>query len=94
MKMIYLMPGVFTADKYFSFLWIKGKFGKLKTKKPFLSVTEIQKRIPHRFPFLLIDKVDSFEHGPDEDKLVGGEQDLTVTFPGGEFGVFAVSRDP
>ena len=27
------MPGVFTADKYFSFLWIKGKFGKLKIEK-------------------------------------------------------------
>lgn len=42
-----------------------------ETKKPFLSILEIQKRIPHRFPFLLIDRVDSFEHGPDEDKLIG-----------------------
>ena len=54
-------------------------------KKPFLSVTEIQKRIPHRFPFLLIDKVDSFEHGPDEDKLVGRKivctKNITINEP-------------
>ena len=39
--------------------------------KPYLSITEIQKRMPHRFPFLLIDRVLSFEHGPDPKKYVG-----------------------
>ena len=39
--------------------------------KEFLNILEIQKRIPHRFPFLLIDRVDSFEHGPDPQKFAG-----------------------
>lgn len=37
----------------------------------FLTITQIQERIPHRFPFLLIDRVLSFEHGPDKEKYVG-----------------------
>lgn len=36
-----------------------------------LSVVEIEKRIPHRFPFLLIDRVLHFEYGPDPQKFVG-----------------------
>lgn len=40
-------------------------------KKPFLDVIEIQKRIPHRFPFLLIDKIVSYQEGPDPKKRVG-----------------------
>lgn len=43
----------------------------MSENKVFLNSIEIQKRIPHRFPFLLIDRVDSFSHGPDEKKLVG-----------------------
>ena len=43
----------------------------MSDQKVFLDINEIQKRIPHRFPFLLIDKVDSFEHGPDSEKVVG-----------------------
>jgi beta-hydroxyacyl-ACP dehydratase FabZ len=40
-------------------------------KKPFLDVIEIQKRIPHRFPFLLIDKIVSYQEGPDPKKKTG-----------------------
>ena len=36
-----------------------------------LDINQIQKRIPHRFPFLLIDRVDSFTHGPDPAKFAG-----------------------
>lgn len=37
----------------------------------FLSTSEIQERLPHRFPFLLIDRVLKFTHGPDKSKTVG-----------------------
>ncbi len=36
-----------------------------------LDIQKIQKRIPHRFPFLLIDRVLKFEHGPDATKYTG-----------------------
>jgi 3-hydroxyacyl-[acyl-carrier-protein] dehydratase len=37
-------------------------------KKVFLDVLDIRKRIPHRYPFLFIDRVDSYTPGPDGDK--------------------------
>lgn len=37
----------------------------------YLNILEIQKRLPHRFPFLLIDRVLKFEYGPDKKKYVG-----------------------
>lgn len=37
----------------------------------FLNIRQIQERIPHRFPFLLVDRVLSFEYGPDKEKFVG-----------------------
>lgn len=40
-------------------------------KNPYLDVIEIQKRIPHRFPFLLIDKIISYQPGPDPQKKTG-----------------------
>ena len=43
----------------------------MSENKMFLDINEIQKRLPHRYPFLLIDRVLSFEHGPDESKYVG-----------------------
>ncbi len=39
--------------------------------KAFLDINQIQKRIPHRFPFLLIDRVLDFQFGPDPKKWVG-----------------------
>lgn len=42
-----------------------------ETKQPFLDVVEIRKRIPHRFPFLLIDRVLSFDPGSDPKVRVG-----------------------
>lgn len=38
---------------------------------PYLDVLGIWKRIPHRYPFLLIDRVDTFEHGPNPKLRVG-----------------------
>ncbi len=43
----------------------------MSEKKVFLDILEIQKRIPHRFPFLLIDRVDSYTPGPNEKSKVG-----------------------
>lgn len=43
----------------------------MSDNKVFLDITEIQKRIPHRFPFLLIDRVDSYTPGPNPKSLVG-----------------------
>jgi 3-hydroxyacyl-[acyl-carrier-protein] dehydratase len=43
----------------------------MKEKKPYLDVLEIWKRIPHRYPFLLIDRVDSFDPGPNTKGRVG-----------------------
>lgn len=40
-------------------------------KKPYMDSVAIMKRIPHRYPFLLVDRVDSFEHGPDPKKREG-----------------------
>ena len=37
----------------------------------FLSINDIQKKIPHRFPFLLVDRLLSFKQGPDPEKRVG-----------------------
>lgn len=34
-------------------------------------IKQIQKKIPHRFPFLLIDRVLSFEPGPDKNSMKG-----------------------
>lgn len=39
--------------------------------REYLNIIEIQKRLPHRFPFLLIDRVLSFEYGPDKGKYLG-----------------------
>ncbi len=36
-----------------------------------LDIRQIQKRIPHRFPFLLIDRILDFTHGPDPLKYKG-----------------------
>ncbi|MCB0378238.1 MAG: 3-hydroxyacyl-ACP dehydratase FabZ [Bdellovibrionales bacterium] len=41
------------------------------TEKVFLNIEQIQKRIPHRFPFLLVDRVLSFSYGPDQNSPVG-----------------------
>ena len=43
----------------------------MSEEKTFLNIQQIQKRIPHRYPFLLVDRVLSFEHGPNEDKFLG-----------------------
>lgn len=43
----------------------------MSTKDIFLDSIEIQKRIPHRFPFLLIDRILSYEPGPDAKSRVG-----------------------
>lgn len=43
----------------------------MEKDKPFLTVSEIQERIPHRFPFLLVDRVLSFEYGENPEKLQG-----------------------
>ena len=43
----------------------------MASESVFLNVIEIQERLPHRFPFLLIDRVLTFEHGPDPEKFVG-----------------------
>jgi beta-hydroxyacyl-ACP dehydratase FabZ len=37
----------------------------------FLDIQQIQKRIPHRFPFLLIDRVLSYTPGPSPDSFKG-----------------------
>ncbi len=42
-----------------------------ETKEPYLDVLAIRKRIPHRFPFLLIDRVLSFTPGSDPKLRVG-----------------------
>lgn len=42
-----------------------------ETKQPYLDILAIRKRIPHRFPFLLIDRVLSFTPGPDPKQRVG-----------------------
>lgn len=39
--------------------------------KPYMDILGIWKRIPHRYPFLLIDRVDTFEHGPDPKLRIG-----------------------
>lgn len=41
-----------------------------ETKK-MLNIQDIQKRIPHRFPFLLVDRVLSFEYGEDPKAFKG-----------------------
>jgi len=43
----------------------------MSTEDSFLDINKIQKRIPHRFPFLLIDRVLSFEFGEDPEKFKG-----------------------
>jgi len=57
----------------------------MNTGKSSLSILEIQKKIPHRFPFLLIDRVLHFEHGPDPKKFVGrkviARKNVTVNEP-------------
>lgn len=42
-----------------------------ETKQPYLDVLAIRKRIPHRYPFLLIDRVDTYEAGPNPELRVG-----------------------
>lgn len=50
-----------------------------------LNILEIQKKLPHRFPFLLIDRVLSFTHGPDPQKFIGrkviARKNVTVNEP-------------
>ena len=43
----------------------------MSEKKPFLDIYGIQKQLPHRFPFLLIDRVETFVNGPRTDSPVG-----------------------
>jgi 3-hydroxyacyl-[acyl-carrier-protein] dehydratase len=43
----------------------------MSERKIFLDNLEIQKRLPHRYPFLLIDTVDTYTAGPDPDSKVG-----------------------
>lgn len=43
----------------------------MSDQSPFLTITEIQDRLPHRFPFLLIDRVLHFEYGPDKSVFKG-----------------------
>ena len=50
---------------------MNGRGDAMKDKKPYLDVVEIWKRIPHRYPFLLIDRVDSFDPGPNKTGRVG-----------------------
>lgn len=42
-------------------------------KKPFLDIHAIQRRIPHRYPFLLIDRVDTFTPGPNPKSKAGAK---------------------
>lgn len=37
----------------------------------YMDIEQIKEKIPHRFPFLLVDRVDSFEHGPDPSAFIG-----------------------
>lgn len=57
----------------------------MTNKEVFLEVTEIQKRIPHRFPFLLIDRILSYEPGPNTKSRVGrkvvARKNVTVNEP-------------
>lgn len=43
----------------------------MSESKTFLNINEIQKRIPHRFPFLLIDRVLDFQYGTDPERFLG-----------------------
>lgn len=43
----------------------------MSDSKVVLDIQQIQKRIPHRFPFLLIDRVLDFQYGPNPDKWLG-----------------------
>lgn len=43
----------------------------MSERKVFLDIIDIQKRLPHRFPFLLIDRVDSYTPGPNPASKVG-----------------------
>jgi 3-hydroxyacyl-[acyl-carrier-protein] dehydratase len=40
-------------------------------KEVYLDILGIQKKIPHRFPFLLIDRIDTYTDGPNKDSWVG-----------------------
>jgi 3-hydroxyacyl-[acyl-carrier-protein] dehydratase len=50
-----------------------------------ININEIQQRLPHRFPFLLIDRVLSFQHGPDPKKYGGrkvvARKNVTINEP-------------
>lgn len=50
-----------------------------------IDINKIQERLPHRFPFLLIDRVLKFSHGPDPLKYVGRKvvvrKNVTVNEP-------------
>ena len=47
-----------------------------------IGINEISNRLPHRYPFLLVDRVVGFAHGPDPAKLVGrkihGYKNVTI----------------
>lgn len=56
-----------------------------ETPREYLNIIEIQQRLPHRFPFLLIDRVLRFEYGPDKTKFVGrkvvARKNVTINEP-------------
>jgi 3-hydroxyacyl-[acyl-carrier-protein] dehydratase len=64
---------------------VESEPGKGETRKPVLTVQEIEKLLPHRYPFLLVDRVVELE--PDK-RVVGvkcvtaNEQFFTGHFPG------------
>jgi len=43
----------------------------METPKTPINIQEITKKLPHRFPFLLVDRVVGFEFGPDPEKYLG-----------------------
>ena len=43
----------------------------MSESKTYMDINEIAQRIPHRYPFLLIDRVLDFQHGPDTSKYNG-----------------------
>ena len=57
----------------------------MSEKKFFLDVLDIRKRIPHRYPFLFIDRVESYTPGPKEGSRVGrkviARKNVTVNEP-------------
>ena len=44
-----------------------------RTENPFLDINGIREKIPHRYPFLLIDRIESFIEGPDPKTKIGNK---------------------